>query len=89
MATDERDDLPTGRRGMTDADAMEGMVAVRADQQRELREALLALGGRATAERLSAETFLSAFSVLRRLAERPDWFRHAPDGRWELVTGVA
>lgn len=70
---------------MTDGEMRAEMDAVRAGQQQDLREVLLAFGGPATAEKLGDEAVLSVWSVNCRLAERPDWFRRVGGDRWELV----
>ena len=67
-----------------DAALFAEMDPIREGQRLDLRDALRRLGP-ATAERLSEETVLSAFSVKTRLAERPEWFREGPPGTWRLT----
>lgn len=67
-----------------DAALFAEMEVVREGQRLDLRDALRRLRA-ATAERLSEETVLSAFSVKSRLAERPEWFREGPAGTWRLT----
>lgn len=58
---------------------------IAAAQAAEVREALLRLGGRATAEELSAEAVLPVKLVVKRLTDAA--FRFAADGRYELAEG--